>query len=123
MGATKRLYTLEARNTTVKFVSGVDTCTTRLEQKEPVKGGDNSPDIDFMSNTTTTPSQSRAVTRAIEPGCAATCARCDQPVKFIARVNGRQVIANVYESGRWQRVEHFHYECYEEAESPYGEPA
>jgi len=75
-----------------------------------------------MSETTTI-GKSRAVIRAIEPGCAATCARCDEPVKFIARVNGRQVIANVYEDGRWNRVEHFHFDCYEEAGSPYGQPA
>ena len=75
-----------------------------------------------MSSNTTVPTQSRAVTRAIEPGCAATCAKCDLPVKFIARVNGRQVIANVYRNGSWQRVEHYHFECYEEAGLPYGEP-
>jgi len=75
-----------------------------------------------MSNTTAV-GKSRAVVRAIEPGCAATCAKCDEPVKFIARLNGRQVIANVYEGGRWMRVEHFHHECYVEAGNPYGEPS
>jgi hypothetical protein len=75
-----------------------------------------------MSNTTTV-GKSRAVVRAIEPGCAATCVKCDEPVKFIARLNGRQVIANVYEDGRWNRVEHFHFECYVEAGQPYGEPS
>jgi hypothetical protein len=75
-----------------------------------------------MSNTTTV-GKSRAVVRAIEPGCAATCVKCDEPVKFIARLNGRQVIANVYEGGVWKRVEHFHFECYVEANSPYGDPA
>jgi hypothetical protein len=75
-----------------------------------------------MSNTTAV-GKSRAVVRAIEPGCAATCAKCDEPVKFIARLNGRQVIANVYEGGQWKRVEHFHHECYIEAGNPYGEPA
>jgi hypothetical protein len=44
-------------------------------------------------------------------------------VKFIARLNGRQVIANVYEGGVWKRVEHFHFECYTDAGSPYGDPA
>ena len=33
-----------------------------------------------------------------------------------------QMICNVYESGVWQRVEHFHAECYEEADRPYGDP-
>ena len=61
--------------------------------------------------------------RAIEPGCAATCIHCDEPVKFIARVNGRQVIANVYIDGKWNRVEHFHAECYDENAMPYGEPS
>ena len=75
-----------------------------------------------MSNTTTI-GKSRAVMRAIEPGCAATCASCNEPVKFIARVNGRQVIANVYTDGRWNRVEHFHSDCDTEAGLPYGEPA
>lgn len=76
-----------------------------------------------MSNTTTTVGKSRAVIRAIEPGCAATCAKCDEPVKFIARVNGRQVIANVYVDGQWKRVEHFHEDCYAEAGNPHGDPA
>lgn len=64
---------------------------------------------------------SRAVTRLVEPGSGATCARCNEPVKFTARRHDRQVIANVYERGRWVRVEHFHEECYEEAGWPYGD--
>ena len=72
-------------------------------------------------STTATTAKSRAVIRVIEPGCAATCYRCDEPVKFIARVNGRQVIANVYEDGRWQRVEHYHEQCYTDAGHPHGE--
>lgn len=78
-------------------------------------------DLGFMSNTTTV-GVSRAVVRAIEPGSSATCEHCDEPVKFIARVNGRQVIANVYENGKWNRVEHYHFDCYETAKKPYGEP-
>ncbi len=74
-------------------------------------------------NNITTVGKSRAVVRAIEPGCAATCAKCDLPVKFIARINGRQVICNVYEGGIWKRVEHFHFECYDEAQQPYGDPS
>jgi len=42
------------------------------------------------------------------------------PVKFVARLKARQVIANVYEDGRWARVEHFHEECYLEMGHPYG---
>jgi hypothetical protein len=73
--------------------------------------------------TTTPPRRSRAVLRTVEPGSTAVCARCQAPVKFSARSQLRQVIANVYVKGRWDRVEHFHAECYEEADCPYGDPA
>jgi len=66
---------------------------------------------------------SRAVERAIEPGNSAICAHCGQPVKFVARAQLRQVIANVYVDGTWDRVEHFHADCYVEAGAPYGDPA
>lgn len=69
---------------------------------------------------TKTMSQSRAVVRHIEPGNSANCAHCGAPVKFVARAQLRQVIANVYKSGNWDRVEHFHADCYEEADQPYG---
>lgn len=65
---------------------------------------------------------SRAVVRSIEPGNTAECARCGVVVKFVARAQGRQVIANVYEGGAWARVEHYHVECYGEAGEPYGPP-
>jgi hypothetical protein len=68
-------------------------------------------------------STSRAVTRTIEPGNAAVCAHCGTPVKFVARTQGRQVIANVYVDGSWDRVEHFHADCYDKAGKPYGAPA
>ncbi len=64
--------------------------------------------------------QSRAVTRLIEPGNAASCAHCGEAVKFTAKTQRQQVIANVYVNGRWDRVEHFHSECYDEAGRPYG---
>ena len=32
------------------------------------------------------------------------------------------MICNVYTDGQWDRVEHYHRECYEQAGSPYGEP-
>jgi len=32
------------------------------------------------------------------------------------------VICNVYNGNVWERVEHFHAECYLEAGSPHGEP-
>jgi hypothetical protein len=41
-------------------------------------------------------------------------------VKFVARAQLRQVIANVYIDGAWARVEHFHSDCYGEAGEPYG---
>ncbi len=63
---------------------------------------------------------SRAVDRLIEAGTSAVCSHCGQPVKFAARRQLRQVIANVYEDGVWNRVEHFHSPCYEEAGQPYG---
>ncbi|MHB8464996.1 MAG: hypothetical protein ACYDD7_09185 [Acidimicrobiales bacterium] len=44
-------------------------------------------------------------------------------MKFVARAHLRQVIANVYVSGTWDRFEHFHAACYVTAGSPYGEPA
>lgn len=65
---------------------------------------------------------SRATSRPIRPGSTATCAACDEAVKFAARVRQYQVIANVYVNGSWARVEHFHPECYAEAKNPYGEP-
>ena len=66
---------------------------------------------------------SRAVVRPIEPGNSAMCAHCGAQVKFVARAQLRQVIANVYVDGSWARVEHFHADCYIEAGQPYGEPA
>ena len=63
---------------------------------------------------------SRAVRRNIQPGSTAVCAGCDTAVKFAARVRRAQVIANVYADGRWQRVEHYHVECYADAGEPHG---
>ena len=80
-----------------------------------------------MSDTTTTAGPrieaiSRAVVRRIEPGNLAVCAHCGQAVKFAAKLHKMQVIANVYEGGRWNRVEHFHDDCYGAADAPYGDP-
>lgn len=63
---------------------------------------------------------SRAVVRNIEAGSLTICAHCDQQVKFKARVKAQQVICNVYDEGRWLRVEHYHRSCYDDAGSPYG---
>jgi hypothetical protein len=65
---------------------------------------------------------SRAVVRFIEAGNSAICAHCGQAVQFKARVKIKQVICNVYVDGRWDRVEHFHRNCYDEAGQPYGKP-
>ena len=67
--------------------------------------------------------RSRAVLRTIEAGSSAMCVTCDQQVKFKAKTKAQQVICNVYEKGVWNRVEHYHLECYETASAPYGEPA
>jgi hypothetical protein len=63
---------------------------------------------------------SRAVSRYIEAGNTATCAACKLPVKFRAKSKLQQVIANVYTEGVWERVEHYHVDCYENAGRPYG---
>jgi len=67
--------------------------------------------------------KSRAVLRLIEPGSSVDCAYCGQRVKFQARMRLQQVICNVYVKTVWDRVEHYHAECYEEAGRPYGEPS
>jgi hypothetical protein len=77
-----------------------------------------------MSNVATTfKPVSRAVLRRVEAGNTATCAHCGDPVKFTAKTQRQQVIANVYVDFRWDRVEHYHAECYEEAGQPYGPAA
>ena len=66
--------------------------------------------------------KSRAVIRLIDAGNSAYCAHCGEPIKFRARIRAYQVICNVYVKGRWDRVEHYHEQCYEEAGTPYGDP-
>ncbi len=63
---------------------------------------------------------SRAVRRLIEAGNTATCTGCHLPVKFRAKSRLEQVIANVYTDGVWERVEHYHLDCYEDGGRPYG---
>ena len=79
--------------------------------------------VDMTSTTTTTAPSSRAAQRRVEAGSSVMCVRCDEQVKFAAKQNRQQVIANVYVHGRWDRVEHFHKECYDEAGAPYGTPS
>ncbi len=60
----------------------------------------------------------------IEPGSMVDCSGCGERVKFQARVRLQQVICNVYNGdGVWERVEHFHAECYDSAGQPYGTPS
>lgn len=64
--------------------------------------------------------KSRAVLRDVEAGSTVDCSFCGERVKFQAKVRNRQVIANVYANGVWNRVEHFHSDCYEPAGEPHG---
>ena len=64
--------------------------------------------------------ESRAVLRLIEAGCVAECPICGERVKYRARHRDQQVICNVYEDGRWQRVEQYHVDCYAGAGLPHG---
>ena len=66
---------------------------------------------------------SRAVLRPVEAGNAAVCVTCGAPVKFAAKIKSFQVIANVYTDGTWDRVEHYHADCYEQSGCPYGSAA
>jgi hypothetical protein len=65
---------------------------------------------------------SRGVLREVEPGSTVECVHCGERVKFQAKMRHKQVICNVYVAKRWDRVEHFHAPCYDEAGEPYGEP-
>lgn len=65
---------------------------------------------------------SRAVNRLVEPGNWAECVLCGEVIKFRARERRMQVICNVYVDNRWDRVEHYHADCYEASDRPYGEP-
>ncbi|HEV3226950.1 MAG TPA: hypothetical protein VGZ52_08950 [Acidimicrobiales bacterium] len=76
-----------------------------------------------MGKTSTTTLKSRAVLRTIEAGSSAICTTCDEQVKFKAKLKAHQVICNVYVNGKWDRVEHYHLECYDTAGQPYGVPA
>ena len=70
--------------------------------------------------TVKTQFMSRAVLRPVEAGNSANCAACGKLVKFSAKTKLQQVIANVYVDQVWDRVEHFHADCYEGAGRPYG---
>jgi hypothetical protein len=65
--------------------------------------------------------KSRAVLRDVEAGSTVDCSHCGERVKFQAKMRNRQVICNVYVRGVWDRVDHYHSECYEVAGKPHGE--
>lgn len=68
------------------------------------------------------PSPSRAVTRKLQPGLGLDCDACSMPIKYSAKFPSNQIIANVYENNVWQKVVHYHEECYRQLAYPYGEP-
>jgi len=63
------------------------------------------------------------VIRSIDAGSSVNCSSCGDQIKFSAKVKRQQAICNVYESGRWDRVEHYHLECYRSAGEPHGPAA
>ena len=65
---------------------------------------------------------SRAALRSVTPGTYVDCATCNTRIGYSAKTRPNQVIANVYSDGKWNRVEHYHEECYYRSGSPYGEP-
>jgi hypothetical protein len=66
---------------------------------------------------------SRAVLRMIEPGNPVVCVHCEELVKFDAKRRQQcRIVCNVYEGGKWSRVEIWHASCYDMAGQPYGEP-
>ncbi len=75
---------------------------------------------------TATQPRTRAVLRMIEAGSTVNCAHCGERVKFRAKVKRRQAICNIYvrdsnDQPRWDRVEHYHEECYEALGKPHGD--
>jgi hypothetical protein len=72
-------------------------------------------------------SGSRVVLREIGSGLEVRCPKshggCGEEVRFniqIRRPYRRQVVANVYWNGKWERTEHWHLMCYLNAGKPYG---
>lgn len=62
----------------------------------------------------------RAVLREVEPGSTIDCTHCGEQIRFHAKTRPKQVICNVYDGTRWDRVEHFHEACYHDAKAPHG---
>lgn len=77
-----------------------------------------------MSSDSLTIPTTRAVQREVRPGNSAACAHCGKTIKFQAKVTRslrQKIICNVYEDGKWDRIEHYHLSCYETEGKPYGE--
>lgn len=66
--------------------------------------------------------KSRAAIRLVEPGSSVDCELCGERVKFQARMRHQQVICNIYTKGVWERVDHYHAPCYNDAGKPFGKP-
>lgn len=62
----------------------------------------------------------RAVVLYVEPGCQDWCSYCGRQIKFSAKIKPRKFVCNVYKGNIWDRLENYHFECYEEAGKPYG---
>jgi hypothetical protein len=66
--------------------------------------------------------QTRAIVREIARGNHTDCRGCGQGIRFRTKLHHQTVICNVYDDGRWDRVEHWHLECYRDAGEPHGHP-
>ena len=65
---------------------------------------------------------SRAARRSVDAGNSAYCAHCGELIKFRAKIRAYQIICNIYVKNKWDRVEHYHEECYDKADAPFGPP-
>lgn len=62
----------------------------------------------------------RAVLRLVQTGMDNICTGCHRSITWRAATQRREVICNVYKRGHWDRVEHFHADCYVAAGEPHG---
>lgn len=67
------------------------------------------------SSQSSNPWVSRAVLRLVEVGSVIRCNGCGEQIKYRARgAKPKKVVCNIYRRGKWQRVEHYHPECFTE---------
>lgn len=64
--------------------------------------------------------QTRAIVREVVRGNHTECVACGEQVRFRTRLRHLTVICNVYDAGRWDRVEHYHLDCYRDGGEPHG---